>query len=257
MDYTDKSLYAHKSHFTSLNLERTASSPSNFSPQKKRKTNNSPAVSTICASFSFATDNKEQQAVTEEKRNTEIALDLCKFILKYGDEFARKKIKSFQEPLATSRLIKDSEGVRNVKALRNIGALRLSLPNAMEEIPTDVVKGLDLLKNLHELDISSNRLISLPETMKKLTKLTHLYINGNPLTEFPNFVSELPNLNSLAINATKIKKVPYSLKNIISSYSPGITWISAFYFYMVEEFILEKGAFFFEKILQLNSMVFA
>ena len=50
------------------------------------------------------------------------------------------------------------------------------------------------LTNLQTLDLSSNSLATLPESMGKLSKLQLLYLTGNLIAALPESICKLPNL---------------------------------------------------------------
>jgi len=66
---------------------------------------------------------------------------------------------------------------------------------------------LDELKNLTTLDLSWNKLESLPAQIEKLTSLTTLYLRGNQLKELPAQIGKLKNLAKLDLRDNFISEV--------------------------------------------------
>lgn len=61
---------------------------------------------------------------------------------------------------------------------------------------------------LQELDLLSNRIRHLPDSIRGLTKLTQLNLSGNPLEELPEAITELRALKYLALGKCPLRKYP-------------------------------------------------
>ena len=62
-----------------------------------------------------------------------------------------------------------------------------------------------------ELDLSSLRLTSVPETLGQLTQLRDLYLHDNQLTSVPEWLGQLTQLRTLYLNKNQLTSVPGSL----------------------------------------------
>ena len=71
----------------------------------------------------------------------------------------------------------------------------------------DVQKLLEFAKMIKILDVSSNNIVSLPETVSKLKDLELLYLNNNKIRNIPDSFSELKKLRYLNLSENKLEKV--------------------------------------------------
>ncbi len=67
------------------------------------------------------------------------------------------------------------------------------------------------MSNLKKLDLSNNKLQSLPYEINHLTHLTHLYLSTNYLTNIPEL--NLYKLRHLSLSNNQLSKLP-SLNNL-------------------------------------------
>jgi Leucine-rich repeat (LRR) protein len=108
----------------------------------------------------------------------------------------------------------------------------------------DIQKLLELVKKIKILDVSSNNIASLPETMSKLKDLESLYLNNNKIRNIPDSFSELKKLRYLNLSENKLEKVDdlfshlNNLKILILS-SNRISKISADIFKLKNLFTLQ------------------
>lgn len=79
--------------------------------------------------------------------------------------------------------------------------------NALAKLSVDT-----LPKSLEMLDLSYNKLVTLPIGFEQLQALRFLYIDGNDFTAFPAQVFELKALEQLAIKNTKLSNVMFTPK---------------------------------------------
>lgn len=76
--------------------------------------------------------------------------------------------------------------------------------NALPVIPKSILEGAIPLKMLEKLDLSSNLLTSLPETIATLVKLNDLNLDDNALTKLPASMGKLTQLKVLSLRRNKI-----------------------------------------------------
>ena len=67
---------------------------------------------------------------------------------------------------------------------------------------------------LKELNLSSNKLFSLPESIGNLTKLQKLYLVDNKLTSLPESFGNLINLQELHLSHNQLSSLPESIGNL-------------------------------------------
>lgn len=83
--------------------------------------------------------------------------------------------------------------------------------NNITNIPNETVANLYLLQ---ELDLSYNKLYSLPEKMSQAKNLEKVDLSFNQFSEFPKVLLDLQNLRTLDIRSNNIKDLPEDIKNL-------------------------------------------
>lgn len=96
------------------------------------------------------------------------------------------------------------------------GTTRLKLSCGLESFPGEI---LDLSDTLEILDMTGNRLSSLPDDFGKLKKLRILFLSQNLFTELPEVLSECPELSMVGFKDNKISSVP------ANALPPKIRWL--------------------------------
>ncbi|XP_066138943.1 leucine-rich repeat-containing protein 59-like [Euwallacea fornicatus] len=94
----------------------------------------------------------------------------------------------------------------NVKERFYDGQIDLSMSD-LDEVP---VREIASVKNTHSLDLSNNRLTSLPSTFITLTFLTKLDLSKNALTELPEDFGNLSKLKYLDLYNNRLEHLPLS-----------------------------------------------
>ncbi len=100
-----------------------------------------------------------------------------------------------------------------ITKLENLFALDLAECN-LTKLPKSIEK---LKKSLEILDLSSNKLESIPIVIKKLTNLQNLYLRANNISDINNVVEiteKLERLNHLDLSYNKIKILPEDIEQI-------------------------------------------
>jgi Leucine-rich repeat (LRR) protein len=64
---------------------------------------------------------------------------------------------------------------------------------------------------LWDLNLSNNRLETLPPSMATLTKVSELYVSNNRLKELPSFIGRLSTLTFASVNGNELTKLPTSM----------------------------------------------
>ncbi len=95
-----------------------------------------------------------------------------------------------------------------LSALRILKAARTGIGS----IPTSI----GLLKNLQELDLSSNHIEHLPREIGLLTKLQKLNLAQNPISSLPSTIGRLQKLTYLSVSSTKLSTFPDEFWNLTS-----------------------------------------
>ena len=95
--------------------------------------------------------------------------------------------------------------------------LRLDLTNrTLESVPDEVFAHADTLE---ELDLSRNRLTTLPPRMVELRKLKRLFCSGNPFERVPEVLGQLPALEMIGFKSCALINVP------AASLPPRLRWL--------------------------------
>lgn len=96
------------------------------------------------------------------------------------------------------------------------GTLRLKLSCGLENFPGEI---LDLSDTLEILDLTGNRLSSLPNDFGKLKKLRILFLSQNLFTEVPAVLSKCPELGMVGFKANQISHLPENV------FPPKVHWL--------------------------------
>ncbi len=97
--------------------------------------------------------------------------------------------------------------MQTLTALKNgeyKGATRLKLAEGLREIPAEV---FDLADTLEVLDLSGNRLSSLPAAFTRLKRLKVLFLSDNAFTVWPEVLGQLPRLSMIGFKANRIEHI--------------------------------------------------
>lgn len=85
------------------------------------------------------------------------------------------------------------------------GATRLDLSEQLETFPSEI---FDLADSLEVLNLSGNRLSSLPPDLWRLRKLRILFCSDNAFTEVPTALGRCSNLEMVGFKANQIRRLP-------------------------------------------------
>jgi Leucine-rich repeat (LRR) protein len=78
--------------------------------------------------------------------------------------------------------------------------------NSLSRIPKSILENSFPLKMLEILDLSSNHLARVPDTIANLTKLTNLNLDDNVLTSLSEAIGKLKHLKRLSLRRNQIKR---------------------------------------------------
>ena len=91
-----------------------------------------------------------------------------------------------------------------LRAGKLAGARRLDLSCGLEEVPPEV---FDLADTLEVLNLTGNRLQSLPDDFARLQKLRILFCSENRFTHLPEVIGACPQLSMVGFKANAIETV--------------------------------------------------
>ncbi len=95
--------------------------------------------------------------------------------------------------------------------IKQILELKIDLSSNQLKI---VPESISHLTNLTTLDLSFNQLTTVPESISHLTNLTTLNLSSNQLTTVPESISRLTNLTTLDLSSNQLKTVPESISRL-------------------------------------------
>ena len=85
------------------------------------------------------------------------------------------------------------------------GVRRLDLSDALTEVPAEV---LALADSLEVLNLSGNRLQTLPSWLSRMRRLKVVFCSDNPFTELPEVLGECPALEMVGFKSCRVRHVP-------------------------------------------------
>lgn len=96
------------------------------------------------------------------------------------------------------------------------GSTRLNLSADLHEFPEEIFA---LADSLEILDLSGNRLTSLPADLPRLRKLRILFCSDNPFSVLPEVLGDCPQLEMIGFKANRIRHLP------AAALSPQLRWL--------------------------------
>ncbi len=99
-----------------------------------------------------------------------------------------------------------------ISALTNLSGLDLAFNFDLELLSETIGD----LQKLEKLDLSVNRIGTLPEIIGKLINLKALEVSHNELTELPDSIGNLANLKELLLDNNQLTKLPESIGNLVN-----------------------------------------
>ncbi|MHA2088279.1 MAG: leucine-rich repeat domain-containing protein, partial [Promethearchaeota archaeon] len=96
-----------------------------------------------------------------------------------------------------------------ISVMRNLNKLELK-SNKLGKIPDSIFS----LNSISFLDLSYNNLNELPDLFKNLKSLEYLNLGYNQITEIPPSIGSVKNLKLLSLNHNKLKSLPSSVGNL-------------------------------------------
>lgn len=141
-----------------------------------------------------------------------------------GTEFKYPKIQSRQKAYNISNAQDYTEGnvdlsdknltevPTNVFSLKDIIGLDLSY-NKLLSVPPQISR---LASTVKALDLTNNRLTSLPESIGKMFRLHTLVVDDNQLTRLPRSIVDLNNLTILSVQNNRLTQLPSDINKLYS-----------------------------------------
>jgi len=96
------------------------------------------------------------------------------------------------------------------------GAKRLTLSDNLTSFPIEI---LSLADSLEILDLSNNKLTSLPQELAQLKKLKIIFASNNRFETLPKVLGQCPNLEMVGFKSNQITQVP------LDSLPPKLRWL--------------------------------
>lgn len=98
-----------------------------------------------------------------------------------------------------------SETLAQLRSGKLVGATRLDLQAGLTEFPREI---FDLADTLEILNLTGNRLRTLPDDLPRLHRLRILFCSENNFTELPEVLGACPELRMIGFKANQIENVP-------------------------------------------------
>ncbi|MBC6605467.1 serine/threonine-protein kinase [Hymenobacter sp. BT188] len=103
-----------------------------------------------------------------------------------------------------------------LRAGKLTGTKRLDLSEGLTEFPTEI---FDLADTLEILNLSGNKLSSLPDDLGRLNKLRILFCSDNQFTSVPEVLGQCPQLSMVGFKANQIQTLP------AAALTPALRWL--------------------------------
>ena len=104
-------------------------------------------------------------------------------------------------------LIYTMQTLSSLRAGNLTGSIRLNLSCGLSEFPKEI---FDLADTLEVLNLSGNKLTSLPDDLPRLHKLRVIFCSDNHFTEVPEVLGRCRNLEMIGFKANQVVRVPAS-----------------------------------------------
>ncbi len=108
------------------------------------------------------------------------------------------------------------DALEQLRAGKLAGVRRLNLSCGLREFPREI---FELADTLEILDLSGNKLSSLPEDLPRLHKLRILFCSNNRFTELPKVLGQCMQLSMVGFKANQICNVP------VAALPQGLRWL--------------------------------
>ncbi len=105
--------------------------------------------------------------------------------------------------------IQNLDQIENIKNLTFVKELNLS-KNKLKTLP----EWISNFKSLEKLNLNYNNFIEIPKPIGSLSALKELKMEDNDIRKFPEFITGLKNLEALSLDSNKIKTIPSSIENL-------------------------------------------
>ncbi|RYD27615.1 MAG: protein kinase, partial [Verrucomicrobiaceae bacterium] len=97
-----------------------------------------------------------------------------------------------------------TDTLSQLRAGQLTGAVRLDLSADLTDFPREI---LDLADSLEVLNLSNNRLASLPDDLPRLKKLRIVFLSQNDFTHVPPVLGECPGVSMIGLKSNRITEV--------------------------------------------------
>lgn len=164
------------------------------------------------ANYICTSNDNQYIEIETTARNNAVVHYLTALLSQYETRVKENVIKCYKEQSYSLSL-----GSSNLNSLPNnifdyfihLSSLNLS-SNELQKLPDSLSK----LTNLTSLGMLSNQFSEFPENITNLTKLTSLDLDRNQLSTVPESIGKLVNLSSLDLRSNKFSEFPISITNL-------------------------------------------
>lgn len=113
--------------------------------------------------------------------------------------------------------MKEPDTLQKLQTGQLIGTQRVNLSCQLTELPSELY---DLADSLEILDLSGNRLTTLPDDIGRLKNLRIIFLNQNCFETFPAVLSQCPNLYMISVKSNAIREIPEQ------SFPKSLRWLT-------------------------------
>lgn len=136
--------------------------------------------------------------------------------IRMGQKFSSESIEKIRIKEPNFKILEANDvDITKYNKLRSVDIRRGRIVSISPSISDNILNAQKLISTLVKLNLSYNKLESLPKEFCLLINLKRLHLENNRLTVLPEEFPQLYRLEKLSLNNNKLKYLPANMKNLV------------------------------------------